>query len=477
MVSRIGVNAISFVSSIILARLLLPEDFGLVAIALSISAIITALTSLPIGEALIRLNHIEEDHFDSAFTLGFLRASLLAIVLAVAALPVGHLYGDARLTPIMFALALQALITAFYSPRWMLIQKRLSFGPDAFQHITTRLIAAVTAIFIAYYYRSHWAIITPILVAQLASVAITYIFAPYRPRLCVTRIPEIWSFSIWMTFSTILKTVGAKLDTLLIGGMLGQRAVGYYNYGEEKAALPTRELSGPLIGLLFPGLAAVKNDPARLAAAYKRVQALIFAVCAPLGVGFALVADMFVQILLGEKWLPIIPIMQVLAVTLALENLVIAVAPLAMVLGRTKTLFWRDALTVCFRIPLVIAGLWLLGIEGALIARVLATLCFLGIYLSLAQQVTGISIFDQVRGCARTFVALIGMAASVIAFKSVLPVGAVGDSSFMVATVAVGALAYSVMHGALWVAAGRPQGPESEVLSIAGKFWGPLRAA
>lgn len=477
MISRIGVNAISFVSSIILARLLLPEDFGLVAIALSISAIITALTSLPIGEALIRLNHIEDNHFDSAFTLGILRSGVLACILLLAAVPVGYFYGDARLAPIMFALAAQALVAGFYSPRWMLIQKRLSFGPDAFQHIATRVVSAITAIFIAYYYRSYWAIIAPILVMQTVSVVITYVFAPYRPRLCIARIPEIWSFSIWMTFSTILKTVGARLDTLLIGGMLGQRAVGFYNYGEEKAALPTRELSSPLISLLFPGLAAVKNDPARLAAAYKRVQTLIFAVCAPLGVGFALVADMFVQILLGEKWLPIIPIMQVLAVTLAFENLVIAVAPLTMVLGRTRTLFARDALTFSCRIPLIVAGLWLLGIEGALISRVLATLCFLGVYLTLARDVTNMSIIEQLKGCFRTFFALAGMAACVIAFKMALPSAALTEPGFMLATVALGAIVYGVLHGGLWAATGRPQGPESEIFSIADKFWRPLRTA
>lgn len=469
MFSKIGINGIAFASSIILARLLLPEDFGLVAVALSVSAVITALTTLPIGEALIRLTHVGDDYFDSAFTLGLLRASLLAIILAAAAWPIGQMYDDTRLIPIMLTLAAQAFVSGFYSPRWVMIQKRLSFGPDAFQTLLSRVIASCTAVYIAYYYQSYWAIIAPVLVMQTVSVVTTNCFAPYRPRFSLSRIPEIWSFSIWMTFSTIFKTFGGRLDTLLIGGLLGQRAVGYYNYAEEKAALPTRELSSPLIALLFPGLAAVKDDPARLAAAYKRVQALIFAVCAPLGVGFALISDMFVHILLGNKWLPIISIMQVLAATLALENLVIATAPLTMALGFTRTLFMRDAFNFCLRIPLVIAGVALMGIEGALIARVLATFCFLGIYLSLAQQVAQISILDQLKGCVRTFIALAGMAASVIAFKATLPPEATSSATYMFTTIIAGALAYGLIHAALWLAVGRPAGPEAEIADIARK--------
>jgi lipopolysaccharide exporter len=468
MASRIAVNAISFASSIILARLLVPEDFGLVAIAVGVSAIAGALTTLPISEALIRLDHIEDDHFNSAFTLGLIRSVLLTIAIVLAAGAVAHAYNDDRLIPVMLALAVEALIGGFYSSRWALLQKRLSFGPAAFAGLAIRLVGSASAVLIAYYYANYWAIIIPIVLAKICNVVLTHIFAPHRLRLCFTKIPEIWGFSGWMTLSAVLRTVGTRLDSLIIGAVLGQRAAGYYSYGDDKAALPTRELSAPLLSLLFPGLAAVNSNPDRLASAYKRLQTTVFATCAPFGIGFALVSDMFVHVLLGDKWAPIIPIMQVLAVALALENLVIGAAPLAMAMGFTRRLFIRDVVVFVGRAPLIVAGALMYGIPGLLAARALALVWYLAQYLVLAKRIANIPVRDQLAGCGRSIAALTAMAVGVTLFKNALPQDSVKAIGALFATVIFGGTLYTIAHAALWLLSGRPDGPEKEVLTIVG---------
>ena len=445
----------------------MPEDFGLVALALGVSAIVTAFTSMPLAQALIRIDDIEEDHFHSAFTLGLMRAALLTLLLAAAAWPTAALYHDDRLAPIMLVLACQAFIGGFYSSRWPMIQRQLSFGPDAFVSMTIRLAAAIASVLIAYYYRSYWAIVLPTVLMQILSVALTHAYAPYRPRFRFNKIPEIWSFSIWMTFSSVLTTVNARVDSLVVGGILGQRAVGFYSYADEKARMPTRELSAPLIRLLFPGLAAVKNDPERLAA-YKRTQAMVFAVCVPAGAGFGLVADMFVHILLGEKWLPIIPIMQVLAFAFAFENLVTATAPLAMAMGATRALFVRDAATFACRVPVVVGGLLFFGIPGLLAARAFATMLSVALNMLLAKNIVRVSIRSQLLGCSRTFTAVAGMSLCVVLFKTILPPDAEASVAGLLATIAVGGVAYAASHLGLWSIVGRPKGPETELLAIIG---------
>ena len=466
MASRLAVNVISFISSIFLARLLMPEDFGLVALAVGIGAIVTALTALPLSDALIRIDHVEEDHFHSTFTLGFIRSAALALLLVSVAWPAAHFYDDERLIPIMFAIALQALMSGFYSARWPMIQKNLSFGPDAFVGVTVRLVAAISSVLIAYYYRTYWAIVIPIVLMQFLSVAFTHLYAPYRPRFSFKRVPELWSFSIWMTFSSILTAINARFDSLLIGGVLGQRAVGYFSFGDDKAQMPTREVSGSLVRVLFPGLAAVKGDPARLASAYKRIQSLVFALCLPFGIGLALVSDMFVHVLLGEKWLPIIQIMQVLAFALAFENLTIAAAPLAMAAGFTRKLFKYNFIAFGLRLPMVVAGLLLFGIPGLLAARVLATLGSVILYLSLAKRIVHVSVWEQIRGCSRTFLAISSMIICVLLFKAALPPQAVSHVGALCGTMVIGALSYFLSHIALWQIFGRPQGPEAEVFAM-----------
>lgn len=464
--TRILVGAFTFVSSIILARLLAPEDFGLVALATGVSAVITAFTTMPIAEALIRTTDPEDEHFHTAFTLGLARSTLLAITLALTAWPSARIYDDPRMIPILLLLSLNALISGFYSPRWPMIQKQLSFGPTFVMEISCKVTGMLISVLLAYVYRSFWAIVLPITLTQILSVLITHLYMPYRFRFSLRYAREIWSFSVWMTCSAILNTITMRVDTLLIGGLLGQRAAGFYSYGDDKASLPTREISASLVPLLFPGLAAVKDEAERLKSAYKRIQTLVFAVCAPVGVGLALVAHQFVHLLLGDKWAPIIPIIQIMAVTLALENLSNVVRPLAMAQGQTRALFRRDMLVFACRLPGIVLGLLLFGIPGVLAARVLATIVTISLFLSFATRLTAVPVREQLAGCGRSLVALAVMALGVWLFEASATAADMAPSLIFIVAIALGALLYTLAHGVLWQLTGRPQGPESEIFKI-----------
>ncbi|MBN8830779.1 MAG: lipopolysaccharide biosynthesis protein [Sphingomonadales bacterium] len=451
--SRAVVALLSFISSIVLARLLMPEDFGLFAMAISLSAVVQALAALPLSEALIQTSEVDDDHIGSTYTLAVARAVLLSVVLGVAAWPIAYLYHEPRLFGILLAMAFIMLLSGFFSPRWALIQKQLSFGPSAVQSITLRMTNMVVALPIAYFYRSVWAIIIGMIAAQIVSVTLTHCYAPAPLRFSTKRIRAIWSFSVWGTFSGILNTINQRIDTLMIGSVLGHREVGLYWYADDKAVLPTREITTPLVVVLFPGLSRVKDDPVRLATAYRRAQSLLFAACVPAGVGFGLVADQFVNVLLGEKWLPIIPIIQILAPLLALEALIASAKPLAMANGRTRDLFRRDLMNFAFRTPVVLAGLFLFGLPGVLAARAVTTIYGIGLFMWLVRKITGITLFQQLHDCRRSFGALAIMAAGIFLFKAgpaahLLPSGVM----FMV-TIAVGGLCYVAGHLLLWLTA------------------------
>jgi len=463
--SRVVINIIGFASSIVLARLLMPEDFGLVALAMSVIAVVAAVTMLPIPEALLRTPDLTNAHIDSAFTLGLLRSVGLALLLAAAAWPCADIFNDARIIPIMLVLAFNALLTGLYSPSYALIQKTLSFRPEFMMMTVSKLIGTVVALVIAFVFRSYWAIIFSTVAMQAASVIITYYYAPYRLRLSTKHIGEIWSFSLWVTLSGAINTLSWRVDYLAMGGVLGSKTLGYYSYGDNLATLLTRESSTPLVKALFPGLVAVGNDPDRLRSAYRRVQSLVFAICAPLGVGFALTSDQFVPLLLGEKWLMIVPVIQTIAVVTSLQNIGIAVQPLAMTLGNTRQMFRRDVTSFCIRVPLILAGLFLYGLPGVLAGRALAEILALLINLHLARQITGISIISQIRGCGRSIGALLIMSGAVLVFKDAIAGHHVQPVVSLIATVAVGGLAYVAGHAGLWLMANRPHGPEEEILS------------
>jgi O-antigen/teichoic acid export membrane protein len=462
------VALLSFISSIVLARLLMPEDFGLFALAISLSAVVQALATLPLSEALIQSAEVDEHHIGSTYMLAIVRAVLLSVILSLAAWPIAYLYDDHRLFGIMLAMAFIMLLSGFFSPRWALIQKQLSFGPSAVQSVVLRLTNIVVALPVAYFYRSVWAIVIGMIAAQIVSVILTHCYAPAPIRFSTKRIRAIWSFSVWGTFSGIMNTINQRIDTLMIGSLLGHREVGFYWYADDKAVMPTREVSAPLIVVLFPGLSRVRDDPVRLAVAYRRAQSLIFAACVPAGVGFGLVADQFVQVLLGEKWLPIVPLIQVLAPLLALETLISSAKPLAMADGRTRDLFRRDWMNFLVRTPLVLTGLLLYGLPGVLVARAFTTIYGIALFMLLVRKITGITMFQQLHDCRRSFGALAIMAGGILLFKAGPAAHLLSGALMFVTTIAVGGLCYVAGHLLLWLVAGRPQGPEAEAMSILG---------
>ena len=116
---------------------------------------------------------------------------------------------------------------------------------------------------------------------------------------------EFFSFSAWLTAGQIVNTLNWRFDYLLIGKMLGGTALGYYSVGSNLAMMPTREATAPLTQTIYPGFSSIRDDPARLAAAYQRVQALVAAIALPAGIGVAVIADPLVRLTLGEKWAPV----------------------------------------------------------------------------------------------------------------------------------------------------------------------------
>lgn len=148
--------------------------------------------------------------------------------------------------------------------------------------------------------------------------------------------------------------------------MLGGIQLGYYSVGSNLAMMPTREATAPLTQTIYPAFAGIHNDPGRLAAAYQRVQALVAAVALPAGIGVAVTADPLVRLALGDKWAPVIFIIQSLASVFALQTLGSLVQPLGMAKGETRVLFVRDTQMFCLRVPIMIGGLLLYGLPGSL---------------------------------------------------------------------------------------------------------------
>jgi O-antigen/teichoic acid export membrane protein len=468
--TRAIINLASFANTLLLAHFLVPADFGLVALATTVTTIITSVTELSLSSALVQLADPVEQHFHTAWTLNFIRGGLIALLIAALSVPVARLYGDPRLVGIMLVIAVTTLISGAVNPKMAVFSRALMFRQDFILGVSQRVAGLLTAIVLVVITRSYWALVASLLATQIAALVVSYLLRPYRPRLQLTRARELMSFSVWLTFAQVANTLNFKFDQLVIGYFLGNAKLGFYTVGDTLAVLPTREATTPLAQTLFPGFVRLAADRPRLRRAYQRAQAALCAVGLPVGFGFAVVAGPLIQLTMGAKWQPVVFVIQYLACIFAVQTVASGLQALAMGLGETRRLFWRDVLILGVRVPLVIVGLWLGGLKGIVYARCVSGTLSLLLNLAMARGLLDLPIRQQLAANLRSALATLCMVAGGYFLCGRLAASGVSGLVGQIAATVCGAgLIYVGSLYGLWRATGRPDGPEAELLRMLGK--------
>ncbi len=480
--ANIIANALGFISTIILARLLVPEDFGLVAVATALLTIIFAITEMPLSQALVQHDDPQDAHFDTAWTMSFLRAVLLGILIAALSQPLSRLYGDARLENIFLVIAVSVVISGMASPKLVMFQRNLLFHQTFALQVTEKIVGFIVAISLAFAFRTYWALVLGSLASQLTGVVVSYLISPYRPRFSLSCYKELLSFSVWITLGNWVQTANWRADPLLLGYLLPVGLLGQYSMGNRVSALAVQGLTQPVQQTLFPALSRLKADPQRLKQGYLRAQGVLCLWALPLGFGFAALATEIVELVLGAKWALAIPVIQIVAVTMALQ-MTINLQPIAMATGNTRLLFGRDLRTFIIRWPLIILGLYIgrgsdFGmLIGAIVGRSTAGVLNIFWNMTLVSKISMVSVRDQLGIVWRPAICAAAMALIVFLVKSEFPAtGTYLENSLWAAgLVALGFISYVVLLTLLWLASGQKYGAEREAVSILGSFLEKLK--
>lgn len=461
---------------IILARLLTPEDFGLVAIGIGTLAVVNAFTDLPVTQALVQKVEIEPRDYDTAFTLGFIRGAMVFALMVAASVPLAAVYDEPRLAPVVAALGLVPLVFALGSPAFMNYQRALRFAPGVLNELAGRAIALALTACVAWFTRSYWALIIPAMTTPAVLAGASHIWAPYRPRFTLAKYRSFISFTGWISLSQMINGINLQSDRLFLGWLLGKPTLGQYSVGNDVATSATYSLAAPLTTVLFAGFSRVQHDRERLLRTYKFGQQALMAALLPLGVGLAVLSDRIVSSLLGDGWELAAMVILFIAPVIALQMLTVATEALCMGVGATRAIFLRNVAAFFIRTPGTIVAAAIFGLVGALIARVVASILIILINLRLVSRLLNYSIVAQIVLCWRSFVSVVVMAVCVFAAENVLA----GESTTLVeiaellGLIALGAGIYVLTHAGLWVMAGRPAGPEALILAQAQRLLGQV---
>ena len=464
---RASESLIGLLSTVILARLLAPEDFGVVALAVALTEIVSAFTTMHLSNALIQLKEEKIGHYHAAWTLALIRGLLIAIVVSLCAIPYANAFNDPRLLPLTMACAGILFVGSLENPRLTHFSRQLIFWQTFALTLVSRIAYLAIIIAVALIYKNYWAIIAGSLAATCARVIVSYALFPFLPRISLKYAKDLLSFSIWLTFYQTVTALNNRIDQILVGSFLGQAKLGVYDMGVRLASIPTKQATQPIIATLFPGFSKIHREKKDLPSYFSKSQALLASIGLPAGIGFALLADRAVPWALGEKWVEAIPVVEFITVIFAIRTIVSPASALAMSMGKTRLMFFNNLLVFLVRVPLMVAGVISFGLIGAVAGRVAAGLFSTFIDLRMAKHLAGLTIRAQLWAARRSIASVMVMAGVVRALEIFMEWRGLEWSAFvMIVLIAtIGAVIYLGTHVLLWRLDGTPQGVETTVLT------------
>lgn len=464
---RLLVRGIGLISTIVLARLLLPEDFGLVALATALLFVLETLSDLRFEQAIIAQRDTAAADLNTAWTLNLLRGAAIGLVIAAAAYPYALLMADTRLTPLLLVLAVVPLIDGLKNPAFVTFEKSMVFHKEFRLQLAHRLSTFVVTLSAAWLLRSYWALVAGMLTGSAVRVSASYLMHPFRPRPELTGWRRLAAFSGWLMGANLTSALTQKLEFFLLGAFLPVKATGIYHVGSEISGMATREVVLPVKRALFPALSSLAAEPAEQYRRFRQSVEFITALTLPIGVGLALLAEPAVRVVLGERWLDaagVIAYLAPLGAAWAVSGLCDA---LVISSGRTRLVFVRELVRASYVVPLYVAGVWLGGLHGILIAAVCIAIATLFVSLDMVRRHSAMPLLRPLLGTWRSVAACLLMALVVASVRPQPSASAdVGTLLLELAlSIAVGAASYLACHLLLWLAARRPAGIESFVLA------------
>ncbi len=473
--ARWAIRSIGLISTVILARLLTPHDFGLATMAMLIVGFLEIFTDSGQTLALIRHPNPTRQHFDTAWTISVGAGIIVACMVALAAPAANLLFHEPRAVPLVYFLALRPLIAGFENIGIVNFRRDFNYSQEFVYLVMCKFMPFLVLIVAAFVLRTYWAFAIGLVGGRLLSVMFSYWIHPYRPRFSISKLDELWNYSLWMVTVSFADQLTPRIDEVAVGRIFGTQSMGLYNVALDLAYSPTDELLAPVNRNLFAIYARFHKDLRQLAKHYTQILSGVATVSFATAIGVSVVAKDMVAVVLGDKWASAAPLIACLAIGQACDTLLSSMLVVFNVTGNVK----RSALLTWIRLLLMTPVAFALGMnwdtQAIAWGRVAVILVMLPIFAHSLSKTIPIS-YSSIGGQLwRPAVASLIMAVVVLWVRAnidfIPPIE-------LTLCIMVGATSYSLGLAAIWWASGRPDGFERVVLTrLRSKARSRLRAA
>lgn len=357
---RCGAQGVSFIVSIILARLIAPEEYGVIALVTVFTSILQVFVDSGFGTALIQKKDADEIDFSSVFYFNIIFCLILYVLLFFASPYIALFYGKPQLSGVTRVLGLRIIISSFKNVQQAYVSKNMIFKKFFWATLGGTIAAGVIGIVFAYFGLGVWALVIQGLVNSTMDTIILWFTVKWRPKKCfsIARLRGLLSFGSKMLISSLIGTIYNDLRQLIIGKMYSASDLAYYNKGKQLPNLAITNINTSIDSVLLPAMSKKQDDPKQVKAMTRRAMSVSIYIMAPIFMGLAFCAEPIIKLLLTEKWMMCVPFLRIFCITYMFHPVHTANLNAIKAMGRSDLFLKLEIIKKIMGIALLVSSMW-----------------------------------------------------------------------------------------------------------------------
>ncbi|MCE0493277.1 oligosaccharide flippase family protein [Vibrio salinus] len=339
-------RSIGIISTLILIRLLKPEDFGIATLASITIALFMVLSHVGVEKYLIKSKECNNDLLNSAWSLNIVLKVLSGVIIAGFSGSIALFTHEPELKNVLLLCSVIPVIGAMSNIGLIHYERELNYKPLARLSVVAKLIVFPVTVGLAVWLKNYWALIIGSLTSECINAVGSYFIHPYRPVWSVKQWGRLWDFSKWMLLSTITGYIRSRIDAFLLGRFLPSDAVGTFRISQEFAWLPFSELISPATSSFYSGISKISHNREELYDKIVKYQAIAYLLVIPSVLGIYALKDLIVVVVMGEQWLSATPIIGLLSFLMLSMPLNMVLQTVLISLSKVKYLVFIDLIMI-----------------------------------------------------------------------------------------------------------------------------------
>ncbi len=441
--ARLIARSFDQVFTIVLARLLLPADFGIIAMASVFTRVFNLLTYMGLGQAVVQRREVDEEYVSTAFWANLASGlTMSAAGLAVSGL-VARFYGQPLVGPVFAALSLRFVFGGATATQSALLSRQMRFAVVERRNLTSQALGGIIGVGLALAGAGVWSLVAQTLTADVARTALLWQATIWRPRRVFVwaKFKDMWAFGSRLLASQFFNYVVKYSDTLLIGRALGAALLGYYSFAYALFLSPLIEIALTVNRVTLSAFSRLQDDAARFRQGFLMTAIYVAFFAWPALVGLYLVAADMVLVVFSAKWLPAVPVLKILLLAALFQSQSVIFNSAFAATGRVDWFLRWTIFSALVYVPAFVIGLqW--GISGVAAGYTVVTMALVPVQLLMVQRILDFPMRDYLRAIVPVVVASAAMGGCVALVQAWLNAAGVEPALRLAIAVPVGVSSY-----------------------------------